>query len=185
MLLTLPGLSFGQANNAEGLTEITPELVESRIEQAEASSVYDEPTRASAVDFYRRVLANLNAANAYLEAATQFEQARADAPAETQRLQSSLERKRSRDPLAALKGIEGSAARDIEQRLQQERANEAELKAKRAEFGQKLAAEEFRPQAARQRVTAANQELRIITDQLSSPPWSRSSRSQPRAMCHH
>jgi len=169
-MLALSGLAFGQTADETGVTELTPALLGSRIEQVEASSAYDEPTRSSAADYLRRALVNLETEKAHREAAARFELARSEAPAETERLRSALEVKLGRDPLASLEGIESSAARDIEQRLEHERANEAAVKAKLTEFEQKLANEELRPQAARQRVSEASQEVRIVTDQLSSPP---------------
>ncbi len=169
-LLALPGLASGQTAEETGVVNLTPALLESRIEQVEASSAYDEPTRSSAADYLRRALVNLETERVHRETAARFEQARADAPQETQRLRSALEAKLARDPLASLKGIESSAARDIEQRLEQERANEAAVKAKLTEIEQKLAAGELRPQAARQRVSEASQEVRIATDRMSSAP---------------
>jgi potassium efflux system protein len=169
-MLALSGPAFSQTAEETGVTELSSGLIESRIEQVRESSSYDESNRSLALDNYLRALANLETEKAHRDSAERFEQARTDAPQETQRLRSALEAKLERDPLASLEGIENSAARDIEQRLEQERANAAAVKAKLTEFEQKLAAEELRPQAARQRVSEASQEARIVTDRLSSPP---------------
>jgi potassium efflux system protein len=57
----------------------------------------------------------------------------------------------------------------IDEVLQQEQASEASARATVTELRQKLATVETRPQAARERLTLANEELRAVTDTVSQP----------------
>jgi potassium efflux system protein len=168
-LLVLTSLAFGQAADELAAAEISSATIENRIAQVEGSSTYDEQSRSSALDYYRRALASLELAKGYREAAARFEQALTEAPAEAKRLEAALANDFETDPLASLKGAGELPAREIEQLLQQERANEAAANAVLSELEQKLASETSRPQAARLRLSAASQEVRAAIDRLSSP----------------
>ena len=170
IVLAVAGPANAQTIDEAGITDISPAMVESRIEQIETSSAYEETTRDTALDFYRRALVSLKAATANNESATTFQQAMIDAPGETERLRSIIATKRDSEPVADLTVDKNSAAREIEELLQQERTNEAAARGQLTELEQKLANEASRPQAARLRVSQVEEELRAVMSRLSLPP---------------
>ena len=177
VLLAVTGLFAATVSHAQGAAdvpaaEITAALIESRLEQVQASAAYDDETKTAATELYRRALANLEAAAAHRQASARFEQARVSAPRQTEEIRRSLAAAVGRDPLAGLDVGEDAPAREIEQRLQQERAVVAAAQARLAELEQSLAAAQARPQAVRQRQAAVAQEARDVAARMTqaAPP---------------
>jgi len=171
-LLTAIGLFSAMASPAQeaadsSATEITAALIESRLEQVQASAAYDDETKTAAAELYRRALANLEAAAAHRQASARFEQARLSAPQQTEEIRRSLAAAAGQDPLAGLDLREDASAREIEQRLQQERAAVAAAQARLAELEQNLAAAQARPQAVRQRQADVAQEAREVAARMT------------------
>jgi len=150
--------------------EISAELIESRIGQVQGSSAFDEETKAEATELYRRARANLEAAATHRQAAARFEQMAANAPRQAEEIRRNLAATAGRDPLSVLDVDEDTPARDIEQRLQQERATMTSLQAQLAELEQNLAAVQARQQAARQRQASALQEARDVAARMGQAP---------------
>ena len=163
------GSAFGQTVDDATVTDLTAAALQSRIEQLQDSSAYDEATQSAALEDYRRALANLATAEGYSEAVEIFRQSITEAPAETERLRASVAEMRDADPLAGLAVSRDSTIAAIDELLQQERASEASARTTVTELRQNLATEETRPQSARERLTLADEELRAITETISQP----------------
>jgi len=167
-LVTL-GTAFGQTVDDPAVTGLTTAALQSQIEQLQDSSAYDEGTRSAALENYRRALANLATAQGYSEAAERFRQSITEGPAEAERLRASVVEGRDADPLVGLAVSRDSTIAVIDELLQQERAGDASARATDTELRQKLANEENRPQAARERLSLADEELRAINGTISQP----------------
>ncbi len=141
----LPVAGASQEADGAPAAEITAGVIQSRLEQVQASSAYDDQTRTEAVELYRRALANLEAAAAQRQAAVRFEQARVGAPQQTEEIRRRLAAASGSDPLAGLDVGAQTPFRDIEQQLQQERAAVAAAQATVAGLEQRLAAAQARP----------------------------------------
>jgi potassium efflux system protein len=163
------GSAVAQTVDEATVADLTVGALQSRIEQLQDSSAYDEATRSAALESYRRALANLSTAQGYSEAAERFRQSITEAPAEAERLRASVAVGREADPLAGLAVSGDATIAAIDEVLQQEQASEAAARATVTELRQKLATVETRPQAARERLTLADEELRAVTDTVSQP----------------
>jgi len=164
-LVGLAGLPF-KALTQELINgaEVSRQVVETRIEEVESSDNLDEETRAGLLESYRRTLGFMEAARSNSAAADAYAQARESAPAETQRIRNDLERAQADSPEVELDLADDAAAREIEQRLQLERANQAAVAAKLGNLDQQLAAQSNRPAIVRQRLVEASQ----LTDKLAA-----------------
>jgi len=163
------GTAFGQTVDDATVADLTAEVLQSQIEQLQDSSAYDEATRSAALENYRRALVNLATAEGYSEATERFRQSITEAPAEAERLRASVAEGRDADPLAGLAVSRDSTIAAIDELLQQEQASEASARATDTELRQKLTTEETRPQAARERLSLADEELRAVTEAISQP----------------
>ena len=152
--------------------QVSRQVIESRIAEVQATVDLEEETRTALTELHRRALGFLEEASSNSAAADAFAQARKSAPEETQRIRDELERAQADSPTVELDLAEGASAREIEQRLQLERANQAAVAANLGNFDQRLAVQANRPAIVRQRLVAASQ----LTDELaaslrlSSPP---------------
>ena len=165
LLAVLVGVPIpGLAQDIAVVPEVSRPVVESRIEEVQAAANLDEETRARLIEIYRRTLGFMETARSNVEAADAFSRARVSAPEETQRLREELERARTESPTVELDLADDASARDIEQRLQLERANQAAVSARVASIDQQLAAEANRPAAVRQRLLEASQ----VSDKLAA-----------------
>lgn len=163
--LTLLGALAPARGQVEGgLTNVSRPVVESRIEEVQAATDLDEETRAALIETYRGILGYLEIARANSAAADKFAQARESAPEETGRLRDALEKAQADSPTVELDIATDVSAREIEQRLQLERANQAAVEARVNNIEQQGAAAANRPAAVRQRLV----EVRQLSDQLAA-----------------
>jgi potassium efflux system protein len=144
--------------------EVSRQVIETRIEKVQTTADLDEETREGLIQSYRRTLGFLEAARSNSAAADAFAQARETAPEETQRIRDELERAGTESPIVELDLADDASAREIEQRLQLERANQAAVAAKLANLEQQLAAQTNRPETVRRRLVEARQ----LTDKLAA-----------------
>ncbi|MGI9233129.1 MAG: mechanosensitive ion channel domain-containing protein [Woeseiaceae bacterium] len=161
--------AFGQTADEPTVTGLTATALQSQIDQLADSSAYDAATRSAALENYRRALANVATADGHNNAAERYRQSITEAPAEAERLRASVAERRAADPLDGLAVSPDSTIAAIDELLQREQVSEASARATITELRQQLAAAENRPQAARERLTLANDELRAITGTLSQP----------------
>ena len=172
--LVVLGLALACTANAQVVDEaattgLSPEILQSRIDQLQGSSVYDEETRIAALELYQRAVANLSAAAANDEAAESFRLSINEAPDEAEQVRAAIAAGQDADPLESLAVSEESAASEIEERLRRERGDETSARALVVELRQELSSEETRPQAARERLRQATEELRVVTDLMAQP----------------
>ncbi len=165
--LMLTSMAGAQAVDETATTGLSPEVLQTRIEQLQESSAYDETTRIAAVELYQRAVSNLSAAAAYDESAERFRRSITEAPAEAERVRAAIAAAQDTDPLDGLTVGGDSTASDIEDFLQRERGNEASARALVADLRQKLSSEETRSQEARARSEQAAGELRAVTDLMA------------------
>jgi potassium efflux system protein len=144
--------------------EVSRQAIETSIENVQDAVDLDEAARAGLIERYRRTLGFIEAARSYSVAADAFAQAGQSAPGETRRIREKLERAQTDSGPVKLDLTNNASAREIEQRLQLERANQAAVAAKLANIDQQLAAQANRPAAVRQRLVDASR----LNDKLSA-----------------
>lgn len=167
LAIAVSGSAHGQSEGDIHAQELSAELIQTRLEQVEASAAYTEETKSTLLDLYRSALASLETARAHHAARERFEQSRTSAPEQSKKLRAELAEPIEDDVLAGMGVDAGTTAQDVELKLRQERANEAAVGAKLTELEQELAAARARPQVARQRLTAANQDIKAVGEQLA------------------
>ncbi len=151
--------------------EVSPQVIEARIQEVQAATDLDEQTRTGLIEKYRRALGFIETARSDTAKADAFAQARETAPDESQDIHNQLAQARA-DPVALMLDFpDDTSAREIDQHLQKERANQAAVSAKLAGLEQQLTAEANRPQILRQRL----QETSLLVEKLAgdlkhSPP---------------
>ena len=168
-LLTAFGVAAAQSGEDAPAGGLSPEVLQSRIDQLQESSAYDETIRIAALELYQRALADLTTATVHDDAAEAFRQSINEAPAEAERVRAAIAAMGDTDPLDGLAVSGDSAASDIEELLQRERGSEASARARVTELRQRLSSEETRPQAARDRISAATEELRAVAERMAQP----------------
>ncbi|HED19038.1 MAG TPA: mechanosensitive ion channel [Gammaproteobacteria bacterium] len=156
------------AGRAIGTTvEATPEIINARLKEVEASSTLDGKTSASLTELYRKSLSNLEAASASETAAGHFSRARETAADQAHKILEKLEKAKKVSPTVRLPISEKAPLVDIEQQLLKEKANQAAIDAKLSELEQQLADQAERPNAARQRLTEARHLQEQLNDELN------------------
>jgi potassium efflux system protein len=178
LILALVVAGPADAQDIMPTTTVTAPVIEQRIKEIESASDLDEESASRLKEQYRRALGNLEAAQASTSIAQQFAEARESAGDEA---------KKERDTLARLEAEQGEvtvsispdmAAVDIEQLLNQEKANRAAVDAKLNDLEQRLKAEASRPSQIRQRLIEARDQTGQLAKQLATPsPASESARA--------
>ncbi len=168
LAMALVATAYGQIiDETPTATGLSAEVLQSRIDQLQDSSAYDEATRIAALELYQRAVANLATAAAHDEATERFRRAITEAPAEAERVNAAVAEAAATDPLDGLAVSGDTAASEIEALLRRERGSETADGARVAELRQKLSSETTRPQAARARGEQAAAELRTVTDLMA------------------
>jgi potassium efflux system protein len=151
-------------------TLVTSEILKSKIAETEAAPDLPDETKTKLVELYRKALSNLEQAEAHADRAGAFQQATQTAPAQTQLIHEQIEAAKGADQLATLGVSLESPLEQLEQQLQKEQADLAAVAARLADFKRRLAAEENRPSAIRQRLVEATQQQGEIAATLRVPP---------------
>jgi len=148
---------------------INQEAIESRIAEVKDDTGLDEQAKEKLLLLYRKALVNLETAASNEKSALAFQQASKDAPAtikqlgkQTDELNADLEK----DTL--IKKLPGTL-QEIEQLLQQEKAELAVQDAKLLDVEQRLQEEAGRPAKIRQRLPEAKQQLDDAYSELKQP----------------
>ena len=151
-------------------TEVSPQVIEARIQEAQANTDLDEQARTALIEHYRRALGFIETARADAAKADAFARAGESAPDEARVIHEQLAQAGTAALISNL--ADDASAREIDQHLQKERANQAAVSAKLAGLEQQLAAETSRPQIVRQRLleTSSLTEKLAGDLQLSPPP---------------
>ena len=174
ILLILAGLALASfqapAQEPASAAGVSRRVIESRIAEVQAAADLNETERGELIELYRRALGYIETerSNAANEAA--FVQARESAPEETRVTRERLEQAEANPVEVTPDVAEDASAQQIEQRLQQERANQAAVGAQLGKLEQQIAAEANRPGIVRQRLIEASQLTEELAGSLRLPP---------------
>ena len=163
-LALLPAALFAQQISAEADAGISRTVVEERLREVQEASDLDAEDRDELIDLYRQALGFIDDRRTSDAAAAAFAQARNDAPAESERIRAENEQARTVAAVGTLNLPADVDVNALEQRLQQEKANQAAASTRLGTITQQLAAEAARPNQVRQRLVEASQ----LTDSLGS-----------------
>ena len=147
---------------------VTLEVLRSQLEGIEASTDFDEATRAALTELYRKAISNLETARSYQESIARFGEAVETAPAKANAARAELERKEE-EGVGAVPSFEGITLEEADQLLQKEKANLAAVEAKLAEFEAQLKKETDRPATIRTRLTEAKSRKAEAESDLATP----------------
>lgn len=177
LVLGFPGMADLHASPEEkppevsSFTLVTPEAVDARIAEVEATTELTEQNRKELLEFYRNTLSNLQAIASNEEASRAFQQA---AEVAHQRMEAQASGAAEGAAAESDESVElglSSPVREIEKLLQKEKAALAALDARRADYDKQLGAETNRPLHIRKRISEAKREQEEVTLQLKiSPP---------------
>jgi potassium efflux system protein len=150
-------------------TEVSPQVIETRIKEIQAATDLDEETRTGLIENYRKALGFIETARDSSAKADAFARARESASEEAQAIREKLAQAAdSGDVMLDL--ADDASAREIEQSLQKERANQVAVSANFAGLEQQLAAEANRPRIVRQRLLDASRLTERLAGELKLPP---------------
>jgi potassium efflux system protein len=147
---------------------VSVKIVESRINEVEASTTLAEDERYSLIEKYRKILGYIETADTYSDRAGAFAEAGALAPKITQGIREKLEEKAEAAVVEELDLAADATAREIESLLQTAKANQAAVAAILASREQLLAAEANRPKVIRERLVEASKLLETLANDIKS-----------------
>ncbi len=154
---------------ADPTSSVTPETLNAKIKEVEATTELDDATRARLTEWYRKTLSHLETARANKTATEAFLRARETAPGEAKTLRDDIEQVAETEPADELQVSDKNPLPEIEQRLLKEKANQAAVAAKLKELDEQLAYEADRPNAVRQAISEANQRKEALASELKVP----------------
>lgn len=157
------------APDAASSPSLSSSVVETRLKEVQASSDYDEQTKTTLSDLYRKVLSNLEAAQANSSSAKTFSEARQTAPGEAKRARAALDKVEAENPPVTVKVSASTSLAEVEQLLLKEKADYAAIEAKLTGLEEQLDQENARPEKARQRLTEARQQLDTLNAKIKQP----------------
>ncbi len=169
-VLASPVAGAQTSADARPVNVIEPARVQSRLEEVQASSDYDETTRSTLLEQYRNALTNIAEARAHAKAAAAYESARASAAEEAREIRAASANQQSRNALDELRFNGDTTARDIEERLSQERAVGLAEAARLTDFEQRLSSENLRQVTARERLSVVRSQAERTASRLAVPP---------------
>lgn len=166
-------ISLGLAHSATTgsfSSTISPEIIKTKLEEAEASKDLDDETKKKVAELYKKSLANLEQEKIWERAADRYEQARKTAADEASTIRQKLEADIKAKSEVTLDVNDKTPLADIEQRLLTEKANEAAVNAKISEMEQQFSDQANRPVEARKQLTDAQQRQEALSRELNLPP---------------
>ncbi len=150
-------------------TGITVELLESRIQEIEASSDLDEESKSTLLDLYRKTIGLIGQRQSYEYATDEFVTALESAPQQSAALRQQLENLED----AVLQQLPDALSRQLlpqlEQQLLSEKANLSGLSSSLAEIEVSLETQTQRSQFVRERLNEAKQRQSDIANALQLP----------------
>jgi potassium efflux system protein len=152
-----------------GELPVSATLIQKRLAGLENADL-DDVISKRAASFYRHALAYIEAARADRATAEQFALAAEKARAEAERIRRDTDARIAGSSAVRTLVPDNASAREIELRYEQEKANEAAVKAKLEEIERSLKAESMRPGEARRRLAAASQESARLAQERFAPP---------------
>lgn len=151
-------------------TQVSKETVESRVDEVTGNAELDQELKENLLEIYQKILGQIQATELYTGKADAFANTIKSAPQEAAAMRQQLEAQQA-DASKVLSGLsEDPTAREIEQYLQAERANEAAESTKLAGIEQQIIAESDRPLIARRSITTDEDAIANLNERLSKPP---------------
>jgi potassium efflux system protein len=147
---------------------VSEKIIEARIQEVAAAEL-DEDIRRQLNENYRKALGYIETERVNSAKAEAFAQARETAPGEANAVREKLEEMRANQTDVTLNLPSDASARQIEQQLQTEKANEAAVSAKRSTLEQQLAVESNRPKDVRQALLNASETADKLAAELKLP----------------
>ncbi len=145
------------------------DIIEAKLKEVEAASDLDEATKKKLTELYRKTISNLETRRANATAADAFAAARESAPEQTRITLEKLEKAKQISPTLTVTVDEETPLKEAEQQLLNEKANQAAVDAKLSGLQKQLTDQTERPNAARERLTAAKQSRDEIDSELKQP----------------
>ena len=145
------------------------DIVEAKIKEVEASSELDEATQKTLIELYRKTISSLEMASKNQQDADAFAEARKSAPEQARITRDKLDKAKQDSPTVTLDIREDTSLEEVEQKLLNEKANQAAVEAKLSELKKQLANEADRPNTARQQLTEAKQAQEKLSAELKKP----------------
>jgi potassium efflux system protein len=149
-------------------SSVSEKMINARIQETETMDLDDE-IRQQLTENYRQAIGFIESARIASSKAEFFEQARQSAPDEAVAVREKLDAMLASQAEVTLELPDNASARDIEQRLQTEKANQAAVSAKLGTLAQQLAAESNRPQEVRQILLDAKVTVNRLAEGLKLP----------------
>ncbi len=157
------------AGDTSQLDQINPavdtKVLESKIEEIEASTSLDEEARAKLTEQYRRALTFLETSRKFNRETEKYKNARKNAPKDIEKLNKDLEKY---DNIVAEDSLKISAKTPLpkmEELLLKEKADLAAVEAKLSEIKERIELQTTRPNIARERLIVAQQDLETVINE--------------------
>ena len=169
ILLVLMRLGIGQDTSPPVVSTtdfVTQEILEVKIQEVEAATDIEEPAKPKLIELYRKALSNLQAVSLNTRAAEDFSQAAETASVQAQTLREEIEKTSDSSSENTFEVDPSTPLRQIEQLLQNEKADFAALDARLSDLEKNLEEELSRSTPIRQRLIAANEEQENVATQL-------------------
>ncbi|MBT8436481.1 MAG: mechanosensitive ion channel [Gammaproteobacteria bacterium] len=144
-------------------------MLESRIQEVEASNQLDEVAKTVLLDLYRRAISLADQQDTYETATQKFIQARETAPLQSAALREQLDQLETREPQKLPDSLLRRPLPQLEQQLLSEKADLSGLSTRLAELEVLLETQAQRSQLARERLNEAGQRQDEIADALQAP----------------
>ena len=146
------------------------ELLESRIQETEASSELDEQSKQNLLDLYRKTISLLEQQQTYETATGEFVQALESAPQQSAELRQQLGDLETSAEQQLPDELSRQPLPQLEQQLLSEKANLSGLSSNLAEIEVSLESQTQRSQQARERLQESRQRQSEIAETLQLPP---------------
>ena len=150
-------------------SDISVDMLESRIAETEASKDLDEANKSILLDLYRKSISLIEQRQGFEDATVKFVQARESAPDQTAELRDEIDKLESRPPPKLPDSLSRKPLPELEQQLLSEKADQTSLGANLAEWETRLDTQTQRAPQARSRLKEARKRQLEITSELQSP----------------
>ncbi|MBU0500035.1 MAG: mechanosensitive ion channel [Gammaproteobacteria bacterium] len=169
-LMVLEGPVVAAPPVTEAVTQVTPDLLESKIKEAEADTALDEAAKAGLIKLYRKAQTEIEASRNLESSGQQYEGARQGLSQDAKALHTLLGKPAPNVTVETL-GVKGKTSlTQLEQLLVKEQADNASYQAKLAEIDAQLEQQINRPTEARQRQAEAKRELDELLKAMAAVP---------------
>ena len=167
LTLSLPATAVESDTSSYRLSDaVTPESLQTKIKETEASTELDEATRKKLIGLYRSTQAYLEQADSHIAAANEFRSSRESAPTRARAIREKIDKRQQSEDTIITGITDKTPLAELDQVLSKEKANLAAVDAVLSDLQDRLLGESDRPNLARQRLTAAKQRMDQISIEL-------------------